>query len=171
MSKKSIILFFVLLIILPSCTVWHQFKRFIGIEKSSIEANYSPNEIDRIIRKGLTFKGVPYKSGGIDERGLDCSGLLFLVYSTEGYEIPRLSKDQSNFGLPVSLNEIQVGDWIFFRTNNSKEVNHAGLVTNSKGGFDVEFLHASTSKGVRVDKLTNAYWSKALFKIIRPFKN
>lgn len=156
---------------LPSCTVWHKIKSFIGLEKSQIESNFSSIEIQHVIKKGLMFQGVPYRSGGMDEKGMDCSGLLFKIYSLEGFEIPRLAKDQSNFGLPVSLTDIQAGDWIFFRTNGSKEVNHAGLVTSSKGGFEVEFLHASTSKGVRIDKLTNKYWSNALFKIIRPFKN
>lgn len=172
MCKKKLVFILILFsYLLNSCSVWHKVKQFVGLGKSGIEANYSVNEIDKLIKVGMRFQGVPYHAGGMDERGMDCSGLLFKIYQTEGYEIPRLSRDQSNFGLPVSLTDVQIGDWIFFRTNGSKEVNHAGLVTRANGGFEVEFLHASTSKGVRTDKLTNKYWSNALFKIIRPFKN
>lgn len=172
MCRKASYLFVIFcLFILSSCSVWHKLKQFVGLEKGVIETNYTINEINSLIKVGLGFQGVPYRVGGMDERGMDCSGLLFKIYQKGGYEIPRLSKDQSNFGLPVSLTDVQAGDWIFFRTNGSKEVNHAGLVTSSKGGFEVEFLHASTSKGVRIDLLTNKYWSNALFKIIRPFKN
>ena len=158
-------------LLFTSCSIWHKVKQFVGLEKSNIESNFSLKEINSVILNGQSFKGVPYRIGGMDEKGMDCSGLLFKIYQLEGFEIPRLSKDQANFGLPVSLTDIHVGDWIFFRTNNSSVVNHAGIVTSTKGGFDVLFLHASTSKGVREDNLTNRYWSNALYKVIRPFKN
>ena len=168
---QKITLCILVLSCLSSCSVWHKIKQFVGIEKSSIETNFSLKEIERVIATGRKFKGVPYKVGGVDEKGMDCSGLLFRMYELEGYQIPRLSRDQSNFGLPVSLTDIQIGDWIFFRINKSTVVNHAGIVTATKGGFDVQFLHASLSKGVREDNLNNKYWSNSLYKVVRPFKN
>lgn len=161
----------ILIVSMSSCSLWHKFKQFVGVEKSTIESNFSMKEIEQLIASGRKFTGVPYRAGGVDEKGMDCSGLLFRIYESEGYQIPRLSRDQSNFGLPVSLTDIQIGDWIFFRTNKSNVVNHAGIVTATKGGFDVQFLHASTSKGVREDNLTNKYWANSLYKVIRPFKN
>lgn len=168
---KKITLWILVLGSLSSCSLWHKIKQFVGIEKSSFESNFSLKEIERLISTGRKFKDVPYKVGGVDEKGMDCSGLLFRIYELEGYQIPRLSRDQSNFGLPVSLTDIQIGDWIFFRINKSLVVNHAGIVTATKGGFDVQFLHASLSKGVREDNLNNQYWSNSLYKVVRPFKN
>jgi cell wall-associated NlpC family hydrolase len=163
--------FIILCFLCTSCSVLHKLKQFVGLNKTLIESNFKSQEIKAIIKQGYKFKGVPYRTGGMDETGMDCSGLLFKIYQLEGFEIPRLVKDQSNFGLPVSLSEIKAGDWIFFRTNNSLVVNHSGIVTTSNGGFNVVFLHASTSKGVREDNLNSNYWSKALYKVIRPFKN
>ncbi len=171
MYKVKLILFGFILFFMSSCTIWHKVKQFVGLEKTIIESNFSLNEIEAILRNGKKFLGVPYKTGGMDEKGMDCSGLLFKMYEIEGFEVPRLAKDQSNFGFPVSLNDIQVGDWIFFKTNNSIIVNHAGIVTSTKRGFNVQFLHASSSKGVREDNLSNKYWTNALYKIIRPYKN
>ncbi len=170
-DKSRFILFLFVFLFLSSCSIWHKIKQFVGIEKSMIESNFTANEINSIINNGLSFKGIPYRAGGMDEKGMDCSGLLFKIYQTNGFKIPRLAIDQSNFGLPVSLSEIQPGDWIFFRTNNSSIVNHAGIVTSSQGGFNIKFLHSSISKGVKEDLLSNPYWSKALHKVIRPFKN
>ncbi len=168
---QKVILISIFSLALYSCSIWHKIKQFVGIEHAVIESNFSIKEIEKVIANGRKFTGVPYRAGGIDDKGMDCSGLLFRIYDMEGYQIPRLSRDQSNFGLPVSLTNIQIGDWIFFRTNNSLIVNHAGIVTATKGGFDVQFLHASTSKGVREDNLNNKYWANSLYKVIRPFKN
>jgi len=166
-----IILLAIFCSLLTSCNIWHKLKQFVGIEKVHVFSNYTIQEIDLLLKTGNRFKGIPYRTGGMDERGMDCSGLLYKIYQVHGYQIPRLSIDQSNFGLPVSIANIQVGDWIFFRTNNSRIVNHSGIVTATKGGFDIQFLHSSTSKGVREDNLLTRYWSNALYKVIRPFKN
>jgi cell wall-associated NlpC family hydrolase len=79
--------------------------------------------------------------------------------------------DQSQFGLPVSKNNIQRGDWVLFKTNGSLSINHIGLVLRVNGDHDVQFLHASTSRGVRSDQLYTNYWLKAYVKAIRPYKN
>ncbi|RVU26759.1 NlpC/P60 family protein [Sandaracinomonas limnophila] len=174
MYKNSIqkpLFFLIFCVGLSSCGIWHKVKQFVGLEKSEYIQNYSFREINSIIDRLKTFTGVPYKTGGIDENGMDCSGLLYTSYKLEGFEIPRLSKDQSNFGLPVSIDQITIGDWIFFKTNGSTIINHAGIVTKNKGGFDITFIHSSTSKGVREDNLTNKFWNKSFVKVIRPFKN
>jgi cell wall-associated NlpC family hydrolase len=102
---------------------------------------------------------------------MDCSGLLFRVYVDNHFSIPRSSLQQSQFGLVVSKDNIQRGDWLLFKTNGSLTINHIGIVIRVNGERDVQFLHASTSKGVRSDQLYTNYWLKAYDKAIRPFKN
>jgi len=49
-------------------------------------------------------------------------------------------------------------DLQFFETRkNSRKVNHVGIVTDVIND-DVEFIHASTSKGVMYSKLKERYW-------------
>lgn len=160
-----------LVILVSSCSVWKKTIRFLGISKAQIENNYTLSEVDQLIQTGLAYKGVPYRTGGIDRKGMDCSGLLFRIYSDQNFQIPRLSKDQAQFGLPISIQEAQVGDWIFFATNQSKVINHSGIITQIKSANEVYFLHSSTSKGVREDNLYTKYWLGSYVKMIRPFKN
>jgi probable lipoprotein NlpC len=168
-NKRLLII--LLLFILNSCQIWHNLKNKLRREPTYSISFYSTNEVDRIVNHAKKYIGVPYRSGGINEKGLDCSGLLFRIYTDENFKIPRISNDQSNYGFPVSFENVQKGDWIFFATGNNKNINHSGIVIESKGGFDIYFIHSSTSKGVRVDNLLNKFWSKADIKVIRPFKN
>ncbi len=135
------------------------------------ESQYTNREILNLIETAKTYQGVVYRFGGTDEQGMDCSGLLFRVYSDQNFTIPRVSTQQAEFGLPVSLDAISQGDWLFFKTNGSENINHVGLVTKVQGPKEVLFIHSSTSKGVREDNLYNNYWFKAFQKVIRPYKN
>jgi cell wall-associated NlpC family hydrolase len=140
-------------------------------DRTKIDSNFSDKEIFNLIEAAQGYKGVVYKFGGTDEIGMDCSGLLFRIYSDYNYLIPRSSNQQALFGLPVSMDAIQAGDWIFFKTNGSASINHVGLVTKVIYPNEVFFIHASTSKGVREDNLFSKYWFDAFDKVIRPYKN
>lgn len=134
-------------------------------------SNYSNKEIDNLIETAFDYQGVPYRNGGTDEKGMDCSGFLFRVYADNNLLIPRPTVQQVLFGMPVSLNDTQVGDWVFFKTNGAAMINHVGLVTKIKSADTIYFIHASTSKGVREDLLQSKYWLKAYVKSLRPYKN
>jgi cell wall-associated NlpC family hydrolase len=82
-----------------------------------------------------------------------------------------VTTQQAEFGLPVSMEVIAQGDWLFFKTSGSENINHVGLVTKVQGPKEVLFIHSSTTKGVREDNLYNNYWLKAFQKVIRPYKN
>ncbi|MFD3407804.1 C40 family peptidase [Aquirufa sp. HETE-83D] len=160
---KRILLFGVLLLLLDSCSF---VKRIFHRSPSTF---YSHAEIKSIIKDAQNLKGVPYKFGGMDKKGMDCSGLLYTVYLKNEVNIPRVSADQANFGEEISINELKIGDWVFFATGKVGLISHVGLVT--KDHPDITFIHASTTYGVREDKLNQKYWLNRIVKIIRPFKN
>lgn len=160
----------VLMLSLESCTLLRKVGDWFR-PNASVPNNFSESEIKRLLKQADRYMGVPYRSGGVNAQGLDCSGLIYLVYGEQSFQVPRLAKDQAQYGLPVPLDQIKVGDWLFFATNGSKIINHAGIVSRANGPGDVAFIHASTSKGVREDQLGLAYWNKSLVKVLRPFKN
>lgn len=112
----------------------------------------------RIIDYAKTFDGTRYKFGGIDKRGIDCSGLIQTSFKKYNVLLPRTTADLKNAGHWVDLKNIAVGDLVFFATKkNSRTINHVGIVTNAKQG-NIEFIHASSSKGVMVSALAERYW-------------
>jgi len=133
--------------------------------------NYS-KEIPQVVEVARTYSGTPYRSGGNDKNGIDCSGLICSVYSEIGIKVPRISWQQSEFGTEVgSIEEIKAGDWLFFVPEAGKEgyVSHAGIVTDVRNQDEIFFIHASTSRGVREDNLFSTYFKGRFVKAMRPF--
>ncbi len=126
-------------------------------ENSTSAINYS-TAAKNVVDNAKQFDGVRYKYGGTTKKGMDCSGLVFTSFKQENISLPRTTTDLSKTGDWVDVKQVQKGDLLFFATKkNSRTINHVGIVTNSRVG-NVEFIHASTSKGVMVSNLAERYW-------------
>lgn len=128
--------------------------------------------VPQVVQVARTYAGTPYRSGGNDKNGIDCSGLICSVYSEIGVKVPRISWQQSEFGEEVgSIKDIKPGDWLFFVPEAGKEgyVSHAGIVTDVRNQDEIMFIHASTSRGVREDNLFSNYFKGRFVKAMRPF--
>ncbi|PZS36929.1 MAG: peptidase [Pseudonocardiales bacterium] len=68
----------------------------------------------RAVTAALAQQGTPYVYGGAAPGGFDCSGLVQWIYKQVGITLPRTAAAQSTVGHPVSLNQLQPGDLIFF---------------------------------------------------------
>jgi len=107
-----------------------------------------------VVGTALDLRGVPYKNGGTDPGGFDCSGFTQYVFAKYGVSLPREVRDQFNTGTPVDRKTLEPGDLIFF-TTTEPGASHVG----SAVGGD-EFVHApSTSGVVRVERLSSSYWA------------
>lgn len=124
----------------------------------------------KVIQTAQSYIGTPYRYGGTNRSGIDCSGLLCTSFDAIGLKIPRSSNEQAEFGQKVTMREIAPGDMVFFseRKGGSK-VTHAGLVTSVKGDDTITFIHSSTSRGVIEDNLLSEYYKGIFVKAVRPF--
>lgn len=79
--------------------------------------------------------GVPYKYGGEDTNGFDCSGFVKFVYKKTGRELPHNAHMMSKLGNEVSWEEAQIGDLVIFGylTNGSYRASHAGILYEKNG--------------------------------------
>jgi len=108
-----------------------------------------------IASAALRLQGLPYRVGGSDPHGFDCSGFVQYVFSLYGVALPRIVRDQYHAGRKVSLDDVVPGDLVFFVTHGD-EVSHVGIVI----GGD-RFVHAPNSRGVvRIDSLASSYWGE-----------
>ncbi|MEX6688058.1 C40 family peptidase [Danxiaibacter flavus] len=99
----------------------------------------------------------PYKWGGMDEKGIDCSAFIQRLFNdVYDIKIPRTSFEQllakyvEVYASPKYLAE---GDIIFFRTMQDKVVSHVGIYLQN--GM---FVNSSSSKGVSIASLQTPYW-------------
>lgn len=90
---------------------------------TGISTGTSSAEGQAVVEEAKKYLGLPYVWGGTDpSKGLDCSGLVQLVYKNLGYDLPRVSNQQATAGRPVaSMAEAQPGDLIAW-DNSSRNV-------------------------------------------------
>jgi cell wall-associated NlpC family hydrolase len=75
------------------------------------------------------YLGVPYVYGGSDpSKGLDCSGLVQLVYRQLGVNLPRTTYEMVKLGTPVDPSAMQPGDLVFSVGDKAHVANgHVGI--------------------------------------------
>ena len=117
--------------------------------------------VDDVIDYATTYVGTPYHYGGTTPKGFDCSGFLQYVFAEYGLELARSSSYQSKIGDKIKKQELQKGDFIFFKSRNlkSKRVGHVALVTDVDGTC-IQILHATNRGIVRDDLNTSSYYKK-----------
>jgi cell wall-associated NlpC family hydrolase len=115
----------------------------------------APVPVPALISTALRFRGVPYRNGGSDPSGFDCSGFVQYVFGQFGTLLPREVHDQYRVGRAVDLDDVEAGDLLFFETEG-RGASHVGMVVG--GG---EFVHAPSSRGVvRVERYDASYWAR-----------
>ena len=121
----------------------------------------------KVVRIAESYLGVPYRYGGTSKRGMDCSGLVYKSFQAVGKSIPRTSLQQSETGRRISMRSLRPGDLVFFKTGKSSQrINHVGIVSSVQGR-KVTFIHASSSRGVKYDRLDEGYWEPLFKKAVR----
>jgi hypothetical protein len=115
---------------------------------------------DHLLNELSMYYGTPYLEGGAGVTGIDCSGLVRVVFSSLGVNLPRTAHEQFARGIPLGRKHVRTGDLIFFGTAGSPT--HVGIaLTNS------DMVHASASRGVVVDSIDDFSRSMRLAGIRR----
>jgi probable lipoprotein NlpC len=113
----------------------------------------------RVIAAAEKYEHTPYRYGGLDRRGLDCSGLVYVsFYDALGVSVPRNTWGLYSWAEKITLNEARPGDLVFFKTTNKGNISHVGILVGNG-----RFIHAASegpATGVIYSSLDERYWSR-----------
>jgi len=119
-------------------------------EQTAIPAN-------ELVATARGYTGVRYRWAGMSSRGMDCSGLIARVLQHHGIRAPHNAAQLFALGLPVSYEELQPGDLLFFQTSR-RGISHVGMYVG-----DNQFIHASSGAGrVVTTSLRDPYYARRL---------
>ncbi len=127
--------------------------KFPSAEISHEEENIRASARD-IIEESRTWLGTPYCYGGQSRKGTDCSGMVMKVFEAKGIKLPRDSRSQQAWCLPIDKTSLKPADLVFFASSaGGSRVSHVGIFIGKS-----QFIHSSTSKGVIVSSLDEDYY-------------
>ena len=131
-----------------SSDFYKKYSKILGVELTG-------KEDKKFIEAIAGWLGTPYLYGGTTKKGVDCSGFVKAIY----YDVYNISLYRSANDIVkncelIDKKDLKAEDLIFFKIKSDK-VSHVGIYLN-KG----EFIHASSSKGVIVSNISDAYYLK-----------
>ena len=172
-NKFSVFYFALLIAIVFSSCRAHKETTSTSTEKTSVsKTNKIKNKYAGILKvdegkignvKLYSFidewYGIPYKYGGKDKKGIDCSNFASTLYSNV-YSKPLTGTSSSIFDQckAVSKSNLEEGDLVFFKIDGDN-ISHIGVYLQNN-----KFVHATTKKGVMIDDLDEEYYKKYYYK-------
>lgn len=174
MNIRKLSVLLVILLILVSCgsgktiqavndtrkqPVYEESSEVLNVPETPLETeNLEEGLQSKIISYAKEFLGTSYQFGGTSPEGIDCSGLIYTVFSLEDIQLPRTSRDMAKLGENLNVRQVSQGDLLFFQTNpKNRTINHVGLVIRASEE-EVVFIHSTTSRGVIISSLSEKYW-------------
>ena len=121
-----------------------------AITPSSDTVVAPPPTHGNVVQYAISQLGTPYVWAGSAPGGFDCSGLVMWAYAQVGVSLPHSSYGQYGYGVPVSRDQLQPGDIVFF-----DGLGHVGIYI----GGD-QFVHAPhTGDVVKISSLDEAWYA------------
>ncbi len=128
-------------------------------DSSQVSVDDSLTLAEVIIEQAVSYLGVPYLWGGIDENGFDCSGLAYRVFNDNGVTLPRTVTAMGEVGVTVSKENLQPGDLLIFHNPT-----HTGIYLGNG-----EFIHSSSwqDRGVVISEITQPNYERRYYSAVR----
>jgi cell wall-associated NlpC family hydrolase len=109
-----------------------------------------PSQYSGAAGAALQFLGTPYVWGGSGPGGFDCSGLVQYAFAQVGVSLPHSSSMQYGYGVPVSRDQLETGDLVFF-----DGLGHVGIYIG-----DGQFVHSPhTGDVVKISSIYDSWYA------------
>lgn len=136
-------------------------SREIEPEQDEVAVVARATSIDpRLFRRVVdTYLGTPYKRGGNNLRGIDCSNLVSSIYRDyDGTKLPESTRGLLRLSDVIELDDLQLGDLVFFKFAETRSPSHVGVYLG-----DRNFIHASETNGVVISSIEESAYRSAYY--------
>lgn len=139
-----------------------EFVKENSFTDSPVVKNLSAKE--KILVEIIRYLNIPYKYGGNDRNGLDCSAFTQNVFENSlNFKLPCTAREQFYSTTNIKNNDtLKFGDLVFFNTTKRSYPGHVGIFIGNN-----LFAHASFSKGVTISSLKNSYFKRRYIGAVR----
>jgi probable lipoprotein NlpC len=114
---------------------------------------------NKVLAAAESYRGTPYRYGGIDRNGLDCSGLVYASFKDSlAVSVPRSTSALYGWTEKINADALQPGDLVFFITQG-RNISHVGIYAG-----EGRFIHSASEgpeTGVIYSRLNESYWEKS----------
>lgn len=141
---------------------YEEIDNFDFLYENDYNTNVSFATVDDILAQATSLIGARYRSGSKGPYTFDCSGFTSYVYGLNHVSIGSSSREQYARNIPISREEMQPGDLVFFTSPRSgRNVGHVGIIVDVDPINDTfTFIHASTKEGVKISNSTDGYYQR-----------
>ncbi len=112
---------------------------------------------ETFVAEAKKYVGCPYVLGAVGPDKFDCSGLIYYVARESiGKQLPRTSRALYSYCKIVPDSKKEIGDLLFFKTNNTAPITHVGIYIGNN-----QFISAISdgpNTGVIISSLNQPYW-------------
>jgi len=118
---------------------------------------------DKVVDLARALRGRPYRPGGDEIDGMDCSGFVHYVFHAFGYSAPREAKAFAKQKPAISFNALRLADVLVFKV---KRTWHVGIYSGKN-----RFVHAPSSGQNIREEVINEFWRDQLVRVVRIIKD
>lgn len=134
---------------------------FLYFDEDGSNADFIIQE--SLMEEAFSHLGTRYRSGAKGPNAFDCSGFTSYVYKQQtNVFIGSCSRDQYAINQPITRDEIQCGDLVFFTSPRSgRGVGHVGIVVDvDPATHNFTFIHASSKNGVKLSSISEPSYAR-----------
>ena len=122
----------------------------------------------KVLLAAEKYENTPYRYGGLDRNGLDCSGLIYVSFRDAlGVMPPRTTQGLYAWVEKIPRENAQPGDLLFFTTDNSGKISHAAIYIGR--GWFIHSASSGPQTGVIYSNFDDRYWSRTFAGAGRAF--